>query len=61
MQYNNNASNQRDPIYTCALVFTFLPVEAAILECDVGGVTAGHVLLHDPHDSVEPPVSTFVI
>jgi len=39
----------------------FLPVEAVIVERDVWGVTAGHVLLHRPNDSVEPPVTTFVI
>jgi hypothetical protein len=32
-----------------------------VVERDVWGVTAGHVLLHRPDNSVEPPVPTFVI
>ena len=48
-------------LYRLALVFTLLPVEAVVVERDVWGVTAGHVLLHRPDDSVEPSVPTFLI
>jgi hypothetical protein len=38
-------------------VFTLLSVEAMIVESDVGGVTAGDVVLHCPYDLAETPVT----
>lgn len=37
---------------------TLLPVEAMVVERDVGGATAADVLLHRPYDLAEPPVAT---
>jgi hypothetical protein len=38
---------------------TLLPVEAMIVESDVGGVAAADVLLHRPYHLAEPPVTTW--